>query len=68
MTLLPLLLILKEPDLLILDEPANGLDPVGMREVRRLLRRLADEGRTVFVSAPGGCASNMATNMSNIAN
>ena len=43
--------ILKEPDLLILDEPANGLDPVGMREVRRLLRRLADEGRTVFVSS-----------------
>jgi len=43
--------ILKEPDILILDEPANGLDPVGMREVRRLLRRLADEGRTVFVSS-----------------
>jgi ABC-2 type transport system ATP-binding protein len=43
--------ILKEPDILILDEPANGLDPVGMREVRQLLRRLADEGRTVFVSS-----------------
>jgi len=43
--------ILKDPDLLILDEPANGLDPVGMREVRVLLRRLADEGRTVFVSS-----------------
>ncbi len=43
--------LLKDPDLLILDEPANGLDPAGMREVRLLLRRLADEGRTVFVSS-----------------
>lgn len=43
--------ILKDPELLILDEPANGLDPAGMREVRHLLRRLADEGRTVFVSS-----------------
>ena len=43
--------LLKDPALLILDEPANGLDPVGMREVRHLVRRLADEGRTVFVSS-----------------
>ena len=43
--------ILKEPELLILDEPANGLDPAGMREVRNLLRGLAAEGRTVFVSS-----------------
>jgi len=43
--------LLKDPALLILDEPANGLDPAGMREVRQLLRRLADEGRTVFVSS-----------------
>jgi ABC-2 type transport system ATP-binding protein len=43
--------LLKDPDLLILDEPANGLDPAGMREVRELLRRLASEGRTVFVSS-----------------
>lgn len=43
--------LLKDPELLILDEPANGLDPAGMREVRHLLRRLADEGRTVFVSS-----------------
>jgi ABC-2 type transport system ATP-binding protein len=43
--------LLKEPELLILDEPANGLDPAGMREVRGLLRRLAAEGRTVFVSS-----------------
>ena len=35
----------------MLDEPANGLDPAGMREVRQLLRRLADDGRTVFVSS-----------------
>lgn len=43
--------LLKDPELLILDEPANGLDPAGVREVRRLLRRLGDEGRTVFVSS-----------------
>jgi ABC-2 type transport system ATP-binding protein len=43
--------ILKEPDLLILDEPANGLDPAGMREVRELVARLASEGRSVFVSS-----------------
>jgi len=39
------------PDLLVLDEPTNGLDPQGMREIRRLLRGLADDGRTVFVSS-----------------
>jgi len=43
--------LLKDPELLVLDEPANGLDPAGMREVRELLRRLADDGRTVFVSS-----------------
>ena len=43
--------LLKDPALLILDEPANGLDPAGMRSVRELLRGLADEGRTVFVSS-----------------
>lgn len=43
--------VLKEPEILILDEPANGLDPAGMREVRDLLRGLASEGRTVFVSS-----------------
>ena len=43
--------VLKDPALLILDEPANGLDPAGMRSVRELLRRLASEGRTVFVSS-----------------
>lgn len=43
--------LLKDPDLLILDEPANGLDPAGIREVRQMLRRLGDEGRTVFLSS-----------------
>lgn len=43
--------LLKDPELLILDEPANGLDPRGIREVRALLRRLGEEGRTVFVSS-----------------
>lgn len=43
--------LLKDPELLILDEPANGLDPSGIREVRSLLRRLGAEGRTVFVSS-----------------
>ena len=43
--------LLKDPELLILDEPANGLDPAGIREVRELLRRLGSEGRTVFVSS-----------------
>jgi ABC-2 type transport system ATP-binding protein len=43
--------LLKDPPLLVLDEPANGLDPAGIREVRELIRRLGDEGRTVFVSS-----------------
>ena len=43
--------LLKDPELLILDEPANGLDPAGIVEVRELMRRLGAEGRTVFVSS-----------------
>jgi len=43
--------LLKEPELLILDEPSNGLDPGGMAEMRTMIRRLAAEGRTVFVSS-----------------
>jgi ABC-2 type transport system ATP-binding protein len=43
--------LLKDPELLVLDEPANGLDPAGIREVRHLLKRLAGEGRTILVSS-----------------
>jgi ABC-2 type transport system ATP-binding protein len=43
--------LLKDPEVLILDEPANGLDPAGIKEVRELLRGLGGEGRTVFVSS-----------------
>ena len=44
--------LLGEPKVLILDEPANGLDPAGIREIRELLRRLARErGLAVFVSS-----------------
>src|SRR5580700_1631676 len=43
--------LLGDPELLILDEPANGLDPEGVRWLRDLLRRLASEGRTVLISS-----------------
>jgi ABC-2 type transport system ATP-binding protein len=43
--------LLGDPGVLILDEPANGLDPEGIRWLRDLLRRLASEGRTVLVSS-----------------
>ncbi|SED74969.1 ABC transporter ATP-binding protein [Ruania alba] len=43
--------LLKEPDLLIFDEPTNGLDPAGIHEIRTTMRRLADEGHTVLVSS-----------------
>lgn len=43
--------LLKDPELLILDEPAHGLDPEGIRDIRVLIRSLADEGRTVFLSS-----------------
>ncbi len=42
--------MLEDPDILVLDEPASGLDPVGIRWLRDLLRRRADEGAAVFVS------------------
>jgi len=45
------LALLGEPELLVLDEPTNGLDPAGMREMRELLRGLADRGTTIFVSS-----------------
>ena len=43
--------LLADPQLLILDEPMNGLDPAGMQEMRELLRSLTDEGRTVVLSS-----------------
>ncbi|WP_426187543.1 ATP-binding cassette domain-containing protein [Microbacterium sp. TWP3-1-2b2] len=43
--------LLGDPGVLVLDEPANGLDPEGIRWMRTLIRGLADEGRTVLVSS-----------------
>lgn len=43
--------LLGDPEVLILDEPGNGLDPAGMAWLRRLIRTLAEEGRTVLVSS-----------------
>ena len=43
--------LLPNPKLLILDEPTNGLDPSGIQEVRELMKRLASQGTTVFVSS-----------------
>ena len=43
--------LLGDPGVLVLDEPVNGLDPEGIRWLRTLLRSLANEGRTVFVSS-----------------
>ena len=41
--------LLKAPRLLILDEPSNGLDPAGIRDVRELIRRLGADGRTTVL-------------------
>jgi len=43
--------LLKEPDLLIFDEPTNGLDPAGIREIRNTMRALGEQGKTVLVSS-----------------
>ena len=43
--------LLGDPQVLVLDEPANGLDPQGIRWLRELLRSLATEGRTIFISS-----------------
>jgi ABC-2 type transport system ATP-binding protein len=43
--------LLGDPQLLILDEPMNGLDPAGMHEMRDMIRALVDEGRTVMLSS-----------------
>lgn len=43
--------LLREPRLLVLDEPANGLDPAGIRDMRALVKRLAESGLTVLLSS-----------------
>jgi ABC-2 type transport system ATP-binding protein len=43
--------LLRDPQLLLLDEPATGLDPAGMRDMRQLIRRLADQGMTILLSS-----------------
>ncbi len=43
--------LLHHPELLILDEPTNGMDPAGMREIRDLLSKLAEQGVTIFLSS-----------------
>src|SRR5439155_22902899 len=43
--------LLRRPKLLLLDEPTTGLDPAGMRDMRELVRRLADDGITVLLSS-----------------
>ena len=44
--------LLNDPDLFVFDEPTTGLDPVGQRDIRKLIRRLADEtGKTIFLSS-----------------
>jgi ABC-2 type transport system ATP-binding protein len=43
--------LLGDPEVLILDEPANGLDPEGVRWLREMVRALAEEGRTVLISS-----------------
>ena len=43
--------LLKDPDLLIFDEPTNGLDPAGIHEIRSMMRNLARRGKTVLVSS-----------------
>src|SRR4029453_969209 len=44
--------LLGDPALLVLDEPTNGLDPVGINETREFIREIADGERTVLVSSP----------------
>ncbi|MCP4195295.1 MAG: ABC transporter ATP-binding protein [Planctomycetaceae bacterium] len=43
--------LLHDPDVLILDEPTDGLDPVGRQQIRQLLHHLRDQGRTVFLNS-----------------
>ncbi len=43
--------MLADPELVVLDEPANGLDPQGMRQIRRIIRGMAERGKTIFLSS-----------------
>ena len=43
--------LLGEPELLILDEPTNGLDPIGIEELRELIRSFPEQGMTVILSS-----------------
>jgi ABC-2 type transport system ATP-binding protein len=43
--------LIGDPELIVLDEPTNGLDPLGMQDVRRLIRDIGDQGKTVIVSS-----------------
>jgi ABC-2 type transport system ATP-binding protein len=43
--------LMHDPDLLVLDEPTDGLDPVGRSEVRKVIERLCDSGKTIFLNS-----------------
>jgi ABC-2 type transport system ATP-binding protein len=43
--------LLNDPTVLILDEPTNGLDPMGIAEIRELIKRIADDGRTIILAS-----------------
>lgn len=43
--------LLTDPELILLDEPTNGLDPIGMREVRDLIRELTSQGKAIFLAS-----------------
>jgi len=43
--------LINDPDLLFLDEPTDGIDPVGRREIREILLKLKDEGKTIFINS-----------------
>jgi ABC-2 type transport system ATP-binding protein len=43
--------LLHDPDLLILDEPVSGLDPLGLKDMRQLLQKLNQDGKTIFFSS-----------------
>lgn len=43
--------MLADPELIVLDEPANGLDPQGMRGIRHVIRAMAEQGKTIFLSS-----------------